>query len=75
MVVFKPSIKTWCFIILHVGDILEHNKCPALSAELSCFTHDLHPLMDVVNLCCCMSWLWQSSAWLNYPWQGQCNTE
>lgn len=43
MVLFsRPALKTWGFIILQVGNILEHNKNPSLTTEPSTYTHDSH---------------------------------
>lgn len=32
-----------------MGNVLEHNESPAVTAELSGCTHDSRPLTDVVN--------------------------
>lgn len=36
------ALKSWGFIILRVGNILEHNKKPALTTEPSTYAHDSH---------------------------------
>lgn len=42
MLFSRPALKTWGFIILHVGNILERNKNPSLTTEPSTYTHDSH---------------------------------
>lgn len=38
----RLALKIWAFIILRVGNILEHNKKPALTTKPNTYTHDSH---------------------------------